>query len=315
MQRETKNHCPICRITLQEEYEVVPRGWTWVNCENCGQHVFSEPAFDFLNRLAPRERPRLATAVFSVGSNDPLGPDELHGLLQATHLPEASERIDRFLNYMTQAAPPGGRVMLSGTRLSARLGCEDAGAANWVIRQAHTLGYLTTAENGIDKQLTIQGWQRHSDLMKSGQGSRHAFMAMAYSDQTLWSLLSDHLRPAVAQTGFELRTLAGDHQTAGSIDNRMRVEIRTSRFMVCDLTHGNNGAYWEAGFAEGLGRPVFYICREDVLSDPVHSNRPHFDINHQLIVKWRPDNPAKGMQELKDVIRATLPAEAKMTDD
>jgi len=33
---------------------------------------------------------------------------------------------------------------------------------------------------------------------------------------------------------------------------RMRLEIRRSRFAVVDLTHGNRGAYWEAGFAEGL---------------------------------------------------------------
>jgi hypothetical protein len=94
----------------------------------------------------------------------------------------------------------------------------------------------------------------------------------------------------------------------------MRVEIRTSRFVICDLTHGNRGAYWEAGFAEGLGRPVFYICRRDVLNDRNHPDHPHFDTAHQLIIEWNPADPATGMQELKDVIRATLPAEAQMDD-
>jgi nucleoside 2-deoxyribosyltransferase len=45
------------------------------------------------------------------------------------------------------------------------------------------------------------------------------------------------------------------------IDDQMRVALRTSRFVVADLTRGNRGAYWEAGFAEGLGRPVIYTCR------------------------------------------------------
>ena len=40
----------------------------------------------------------------------------------------------------------------------------------------------------------------------------------------------------------------------------MRVQIRASRFVICDLTHGNRGAYWEAGFAEGIGRPVIFVC-------------------------------------------------------
>jgi len=36
--------------------------------------------------------------------------------------------------------------------------------------------------------------------------------------------------------------------------------IRTARFVIADLTHDNNGAYFEAGFAEGLGLPVIYTC-------------------------------------------------------
>ena len=140
-------------------------------------------------------------------------------------------------------------------------------------------------------------------------------MAMKFGDALVDAVFSDHIRPAVAATGFELRTVAGDHKTAGSIDNRMRVEIRTSRFLVCDLTHGNRGAYWEAGFAEGLGRPVFYVCRRDVLEDRKHIDHPHFDTAHQLITAWAPERIDADMQELKSVIRNTLPAEAKMEDD
>ena len=29
------------------------------------------------------------------------------------------------------------------------------------------------------------------------------------------------------------------------------------------FTHGDPGAYWEAGFAEGLGKPVIYTCEKD----------------------------------------------------
>ena len=70
------------------------------------------------------------------------------------------------------------------------------------------------------------------------------------------------LMPAVASAGFDLVRLDEDPQ-AGSIDERLRVEIRKSRFLVADLTHGNPGAYWEAGFAEGLGKPVIYTCEKD----------------------------------------------------
>jgi hypothetical protein len=140
-------------------------------------------------------------------------------------------------------------------------------------------------------------------------------MAMDFNAKEINELFRDHLRKAVKQTDFDLRTTQGDHKTAGLIDNRMRVEIRTSRFVICDLSDGNRGAYWEAGFAEGIGRPVFYLCRADVHDSDDRNTRPHFDAAHQVIVKWNPADPGPAMEELKALIRATLPAEARMTDD
>jgi hypothetical protein len=139
-------------------------------------------------------------------------------------------------------------------------------------------------------------------------------MAMEFGDGQLDALYIDHLKPAVRATGFELRRNDEAHKTAGLIDNRMRVEIRTARFVLCDLTHGNRGAYWESGFAEGIGRPVVYICRRDVFEHPDPRVRPHFDIAHQAIVAWDPAEPEAAMLELKAMIRATLPDEARLTD-
>ena len=48
----------------------------------------------------------------------------------------------------------------------------------------------------------------------------------------------------------------------------MLVEIRRARFLLAELTGDNSGVYWEAGYATGLGRPVFYTCQKGVT--------PHF---------------------------------------
>ncbi len=77
--------------------------------------------------------------------------------------------------------------------------------------------------------------------------------------------------------------------------------------MIADLTHANNGVYWETGYAEGLQKPVIYTCREDAFGEI------HFDTNHLLTVKWSPGNEADAADRLKATIRATLP-EAKKTD-
>lgn len=82
--------------------------------------------------------------------------------------------------------------------------------------------------------------------------------------------------------------------------------------MIADLTHQNRGAYWEAGFAEGLGKPVIYTCRKDVFEDKTKGT--HFDTNHHLTVVWEPDNLDDAVERLKATIRATLPDEAKLGD-
>ena len=66
------------------------------------------------------------------------------------------------------------------------------------------------------------------------------------------------IKDSIRKTGFEIRKL-DDVKRVGLIDDKLRVEIRRSRFLIANLTHDNNGAYWEAGYAEGLGIPVIYM--------------------------------------------------------
>lgn len=78
-----------------------------------------------------------------------------------------------------------------------------------------------------------------------------------------------------------------------------------------DLTNNNIGAYWEAGYAEGLGKPVIYLCEKSQFNE----FKTHFDTNHHTTVVWDENDMDAAVKNLKDTIRATLPLEAKMTDD
>ena len=134
-------------------------------------------------------------------------------------------------------------------------------------------------------------------------------MAMEFDDQQLDEVFGQVFKPAARRAGFNLVKLT-EQPRAGLIDVRLRAELRRARFVVADLTTDNLGAYWEAGFAEGLGRPVIYTCRLDQFENA----RTHFDVNHSLTIKWDPQRLAVAGQELTDTIRATLPAEAILSD-
>ena len=110
--------------------------------------------------------------------------------------------------------------------------------------------------------LSLDGWERY-EAEKRGRFSGHyGFIAMKFNDPELDSFVKDVVQPVVKEEiGYDLVDMRNVSQT-GSIDNIMLVRIRDSAFVIADLTHDNHGAYWEAGYAEGLGKPVVYICEK-----------------------------------------------------
>jgi nucleoside 2-deoxyribosyltransferase len=184
---------------------------------------------------------------------------------------------------------------------------------HWLLSQP-TLQKLAEQPNrsspALELRLTWEGWIRHAELQETASTSKLAFMAMQFGDEELNSAFLSCFKPAVGKTGFDLRTLT-DGQPAGCIDDQLRVALRTSQFVVADLTHGNKGAYWEAGYAEGLGRPVIYTCRRQEWDQ----QKTHFDTNHLVTVIWDLKNLDRAATELKAVIRATIPKEARLTDE
>jgi nucleoside 2-deoxyribosyltransferase len=85
----------------------------------------------------------------------------------------------------------------------------------------------------------------------------------------------------------------------GVIDNIMREKIRDAAFVLVDLSHDNAGAYWEAGYAEGLGKPVLYLCEQNKFDE----SKTHFDVNHCTTVMW---GGSKSNEKFASDLQATL---------
>ena len=84
-------------------------------------------------------------------------------------------------------------------------------------------------------------------------------------------------------------------------------QIRDAAFVIADLSHDNLGAYWEAGYAEGLGKPVIYICERGKFEE----KQTHFDTNHCTTVLWSTDDPDQFRRELIATLRRSLDDGAK----
>lgn len=169
--------------------------------------------------------------------------------------------------------------------------------------------FRTASEVRYQIRLTFKGWERFDELQHEQTDSRHAFMAMAFNRPEMEDAFTQCFRPATQDAGFDLRQLT-DGQGAGLIDAQLRVRIRTAKFLIADLSTENRGAYWEAGFAEGLGRHVIYVCEESTWNHQDQEKRPHFDTNHLNTVVWSSSDLPRARQRLADMIRDTFPTEA-----
>jgi len=318
-------NCPICNVRLKK-LEKREDG-DYFDCGRCGPYFMTGGAVSLLRGTLTDDRPEiprikavLSHAIWRMSGGKSWARFDsalLERIIKEDWLPALPEQVNNLVRWLGDHRRPGEEVDdLSPESFQTIIGAESIKGAVFVIRHLYGDGVIEgiVAEalgrefSVMDAKLTFHGWTRYDQLKRGAIDSRKAFMAMEYGDAELEAMF-EKFREAVKQTGFDLVRL-DQSPRAGLIDDNLRVEILTSRFLISDLTHDNGGAYWEAGFAEGLGKPVIYTCKKTVFD----KKPTHFDANHHLTVLWNPQLIEQAVKELKATIRATLPAEAKMSD-
>jgi hypothetical protein len=316
--------CVICASTLNrgEEHDGDRIGY---DCPLCGRYVLSGTAEAVLLGKTENidESTLLSFAIRKMqrGGRVPvLDSRVVEQIMITTKLPSPAEQADELIQWLGKNIKgPGESIELRSHAHRTIIGAKSPEGFRFVIDHLEKSGLLDRLNLAagvggsvfvVTITLTFKGWEKYYELERGASASKKVFMAMKYGEPDLEEMFATVFQPAVEQTGFRLERLI-DNPKAGLIDNRLRVDILTSRFLIADLTHGNPGAYWEAGYAEGLGKPVIYICEETVFD----AKSTHFDTNHHYTVRWRIDKLKETTEDLKATIRATLPAEAKLEDE
>jgi hypothetical protein len=240
--------------------------------------------------------------------------DTAERIVNTATLPSVQEQADNVIRWLAETQRgPGDLLDIYDNTHGAIIGVLDEAGLIFILMALEQSGLIYTERTQFRSvaRLTFDGWHRWEELRRGATSGTKAFMAMGYGNVELDRIVNDYFRPAVAETGFTLFRL-DDAPRAGLLDDRMRIEIQGARFLIADLTDGNNGAYWEAGYADGLGKPVIYTCERERWNDP-GGGRTHFDTNHHLHVLWSKGDLNAAMNALKATIRATIP-EAKRDD-
>jgi hypothetical protein len=312
--------CPICAKKPTKILNA--HGVSRISCSCCGTFDLTEEAIEDIPSMTGNDdskRTLLSHAIYkaSKGEKPPrFDSGDIANLLATIKTPSIQAQLENLLEWLSEHQASPGEDAIPDNSFLAALGSPNISTAGFICDYGGEQGLITNnSSRGLDSysfcsmRLTFDGWAYLDEITRGKSDGRLAFMAMNYGDVQLDRVYRECFQKAVAKTGFSLRRLDENLQ-AGLIDDKMRVDIRRAKFLIADLTYGNNGAYWEAGFAEGLGKPVIYTCEKSVFNDP--SKKPHFDTNHHLTVVWEASNLDAASDLLENTIRATLPADVAL---
>jgi len=141
--------------------------------------------------------------------------------------------------------------------------------------------------------ITPIGYQRIDKLQRDTGEGRNVLVAMKFGDDT--KNLREAIKLGIRDAGYN-PILIDEVEHNELITPELLSYIRNSKFVVVDLTHQNNGAYFEEGYAMGVGKPVIQLCKS--------GTKLHFDIAQKNTIIW--DMESDIPLRLKNRIKATI---------
>ena len=269
-----------------------------------------------LSAMTEQQKVRLTTWLIdqrSQGDEVPMVTEKVLKYTENRRALQPHERAERLLRYLASQID----TIEAGTSVTENTFAAYAWSEStkweevvYLLNYLRDNGWLidTGTNNKIFKEtglvigvITVEGYSKIADDLINTVSSQ-AFVALWFNSE-LDSVYDQAIVPAVEAAGYTLYRADREH-FLGKIDDQVIAEIRRSRFLIADMTHGDKGArgsvYFEAGFAFGLGLPVIYTCRNDML------DKLHFDTRQYPHIGWNHEDLRTFRLNLENRIRASI---------
>ena len=153
-----------------------------------------------------------------------------------------------------------------------------------------TNGYISEPKTDMF-YLTAKGWQRVEEIQRSQTNNKDVFVSMSFADTT--KSIREAIRIGIVNAGFSPDFMDEIIHNKQIVPEMFRM-IRECRLLIMDISEPNYGAYYEAGYALGLGKEVIISCSSAVFSKQYTEEekryekylKPHFDIAQKQILIW-----------------------------
>lgn len=340
---DEENKCPVCGAPAERSHEEFP--YWFVTCPACGRFkILRYPVGQDEHR--PDDADKLASYLYYNGKiNKPLsdyrffnfvGPkeafDQTHSeypwcfyvtkdIVNNWYPKTFSEKVDLFLLGLASRASFMSEVITFSK--------EEFESACFVIRKAdgstkpvservadqinYFIGYLVKQEyieaTSCRCIILPKGLERIDSLQRDIKNTtKNVFVSMSFSEGTKET--REALRNAIIDAGFSPKFIDEIIHNKQIVPEMFRL-IRECRFLILEISDPNYGAYYEAGYALGLGKEVIICCSKEAFNRKYETEeeqkyakylRPHFDIAQKQILVW--DDYADLRKKLSEWIKA-----------
>lgn len=313
-------HCLLCG---QAECTKMDEGDRWlIDCKTYGAKVYISHAFieDHENELIFDEALNLIVEKIIRASKSPRGdlwyfyytteplaeienPATINLAVLLKNYPNTvTDILNRTLLNLTVKHSTYGSEVLASDRYYRRYYVKGKNVKNRAEAIANMMvefGYLNPTSNHYEFIISANGWKKADELRQKLIATKQAFVAMSFAEET--KPIREAFRQAISESGYTARII-DEKEHNNQIVPEIFYEIEKSKFIVVDVTYPNYGAYYEAGYAQGLGKEVIVCCRKDVFK--AEEKKPHFDISQKSMIVWETEEELA--QRLIKRIEATV---------
>jgi hypothetical protein len=159
-------------------------------------------------------------------------------------------------------------------------------------------------------RFTIEGMKRAESLISSNVETYQIFIACKFNNPDTGVFREDFVNSVKeaaekASNGKYHARIVSEVEYNDGISDQIKAEIKRSKAVIADYTYENQGVYFEAGYACGLGIPVIRCCEAQWANE--HGgveNAIHFDERHNNLILWKSYKELQ--QRIEDRIRNIL---------
>ncbi|WP_291982800.1 hypothetical protein [Candidatus Accumulibacter sp. ACC005] len=305
MTTETENPCPICAFGTPRVETFDSGERLRLKCPRCGKFTITQTVLRTLGerQVATKLSAWIRNRNEKVSTIPEISRASIESIISSFPILSVIDKQALLLEIFGRRSKyPGSSVPFDSSLDFPLIWGENPNELEFHLKALITRGLVQAgnqqkaafAEGSPEYILTAAGWTYLDDLNRPRSISTQAFVAMSF-DAELTSAWKDGIKPAIERARYSaFRTDA--QPSVDRIDVRIMAEIKRSHLVVADVTRQRPGVYFEAGYAIGLGIPVYWCVRKDDLQNV------HFDTRQYNHIVW--ENPDDLRAQLYDFIYA-----------